>query len=264
MITILLTAQDEVSNLRELREHLGDALPVIVVDSGSTDGSLELAQATTGWRVVQHAYEGQAAQLNWALEHVVDTDWVFILDCDERLSAPPGELRRLVELADASGKIAVAFRRRNYFGKRWIRFGGLYPDWQVRLMRTHLRYEDRPVHGHVDVPEKSIYFADQELTHVSYTDPDHYIRKLAHFTVKEALPATAAASSRPRYRRLRTASHRLPFPGLTRFIYAYVIRQGFRDGRVGFYLALWAGFRGSVARGAQYLRAQDDLRVDRP
>lgn len=238
-ITLLVTAMNEIKSFPELVEWASDLdARKVLVDSGSTDGTDEFARIH-GWEVIVHDYVNAARQLNWALDTVVDSDWVLILDADETPLFRPDEINTLVRRAIARGKCAVSFRRRNFFGDMWIRHGGFYPDRQVRLFRSHLRYECRAVHAHVQVGNRRILHADADLRHLTYTDIDDCWVKLVGFTRLEALVGMTA-SSRPRWRRLRTLYARVPAKAPMRFLYRYLLRGGFLDGRLGWHLAFWS------------------------
>jgi len=133
---IILTHQEELNLPHALRSLKGLDCDVFVVDSGSTDRTVQIAQAF-GARVVTHSFESQARQLNWALDTLpLTASWTLRLDADERLTDDlAAEIDRV--LSSAATEIAgYLIKRRVYFWGRWIRFGGYYPTWLLRLWRT--------------------------------------------------------------------------------------------------------------------------------
>lgn len=256
-LVVIITAKDEFGRLRDLRDDLVDYPQVLLVDDYSADGS-PTAASEWGWDVRQRAYVGQADQLNWALSQLSSDQWALVIDSDELPCFTRAELVSEILFAKRAGMSAVALRRHNYFGRRLLRGGGFAPDWQVRVMSSELRYEVTPVHSHVVVDESRIRFSNLFLTHQTYNDVDHYIDKYAAFLALESRKPVGP-SARPRYRRIRVLEDKVPFPAAARFFLDYVMRGGFRDGRFGFYSALWAGYRASIRRGARHMRNDEAL-----
>jgi glycosyltransferase involved in cell wall biosynthesis len=152
-LSIVILTRDEEHNLPACLASLrGLDAEVFVVDSGSTDRTLEIARAA-GCKVVQHPFESHAAQLNWALDNLpIVTPWVMRLDADESLTPELAEeiAERLPELPDDVTGLLV--KRRVYFWGRWIRHGGYYPTWLLRIWRTgRARCEQRWMDEHMVV-----------------------------------------------------------------------------------------------------------------
>ena len=125
---------------------------IVVVDTGSTDRTVELARAG-GARVVVTAWQGFAGTKNFALDQARG-DWVFSLDTDERVSAALQD--GILAVVQADGPLnGYRVPRKNYFGGRWIRHLGWYPDYTLRLWRREQgRFRDREVHEEVEVEGK--------------------------------------------------------------------------------------------------------------
>src|SRR4051812_38300127 len=121
---------------------------IIVVDSGSTDRTVEIAESF-GAKVFVEDWKGFAAQKNSAIDKA-QGDWILSLDADEEANDAMRELLLLViygAKADSYAGIGMLFARQNYFMGRWIRHGGFYPDRKLRLFwRGLARFEDRSVH----------------------------------------------------------------------------------------------------------------------
>lgn len=150
-ISVVVLAYNEELNIQYCLESVCDwSADVFVVDSGSEDRTLEIAREF-GARVVHHPFETYAHQFNWALEHLpIMTPWVMRLDADEMVTPELAlELRRtLPNLPPHISGLYV--KRRVYFMGRWIRHGGYYPTWLLRIFRTrNARCENRWMDEHI-------------------------------------------------------------------------------------------------------------------
>ena len=255
-VSVIVPIWNEAENLPRCLASVAWADEIFVVDSQSTDGSIEIAQRT-GAQVVQFAFNGTwPKKKNWALENLpFRHEWVFILDADETLpGAAEGEFREAISNA---GEIAGYWiNRRFLFLGRWLRHA-YYPNWNLRLFRHSLgRYEkltegetksgDNEVHEHVIVQGPTGRLRC-EMDHYAFPSIEVFIEKHNRYSNWEArvaterLLATSAGQLRHervnRRRQLKLLSHRLPFRGLLRFLYVYIWQLGFLDGREGYYFA---------------------------
>ena len=227
---------------------IGWADRVFVVDSFSTDATPEIARAFAdqGVELVSHRYDGPADQKNWALDHLsIASDWILFLDADEAVT--PELERAIVAATGDPSTTACGFfinRRILWYG-RWIRRGGWFPNWNLRLFRRgRARYEMRRVHEHmiVDGPTASL---DGWLDHEDLRDLSFSIAKHNRYSTSEAQEYVAGVSgddygrlftrdalSRKRWIKTRIWAP-LPGKGLWYFLWAYVIRLGFLDGMPG-------------------------------
>ena len=229
----LITFNEEVNLARTLesvrplvRDGLGE---IIVVDSGSTDGTLEIARSF-GAKVFTEPWKGFAAQKNSAIEKAVG-DWVLQLDADESLEP---ELVNEILFAAKPSREQVGFwiPRKNFFLGRWIKHGGFYPDPKLRLIRRGAgKFEEYGAHPTIKVngPAGRLQHA---LIHNAYPTLRGYID---HMNSYSSSGAEVAVAKRRRGFRLLDIVVR---PKLT-FIYNYVFRLGFLDGREGFLLHLY-------------------------
>ena len=194
---------------------------IVVVDSGSNDGTAELA-ALRGARVLQQEWLGFGRQKQFAVE-AARHDWVLCLDADERVSEP---LRAcILALLAAPRAQAYAMPRRNRFLGRWLKHGEGYPDWSLRLFdRRHARWSDDPVHEKVltDAPAARI---EADLLHDSAETLAGYLEKQNRYT---SMQAEALFKSGKR----AGVAHLLLSPAL-RFVKFYFLRLGFLDGAAG-------------------------------
>jgi glycosyltransferase involved in cell wall biosynthesis len=228
---------------------------IVVVDSGSTDHTVEIAKSF-GAKVFVEEWKGFAAQKNSAIERA-SGDWILSLDADEEVSddlaqrlslaardeQDPFEWnvwgrgpRHRVDLRADLGPLPVAFSipRKNFFLGRWIRHGGFYPDRKVRLFaRGAARFdEDRRVHEDLKTNRKATTIRDGALLHHCYPTLSDYIEHMNRYSSLGA--EMVVAKGRVSFRFLNIVVR----PLLT-FLYNYFFRLGFLDGREGLLLQLY-------------------------
>lgn len=254
-ISVLIPAKNERDNLAACLASARFADEIVVVDSGSTDGTREIAEAA-GATVVDFRWDGRfPKKKNWALASVPwKHEWVFILDADERITPELAEeLQRIVAAPTADGYYV---NRRFWFLDGWLRHCGYYPSWNLRFFRHRLgRYEefhgladsgsgDNEVHEHVVLQGRSAHLVG-EMEHYAFPSIAVWVEKHNRYSNWEArLLATSAGDSfgegaalapqLARKRRLKQLARRVPFRPLVRFLYHYVCRAGFLDGYRGF------------------------------
>jgi glycosyltransferase involved in cell wall biosynthesis len=254
---VVLTFNEE-RNLPACLESLaGWVDELFVVDSGSTDRTVEIARQA-GARVVEHAFEHYGAQRNWAIDHLpIASAWTLHVDADERITP---ELQQAVMAAlarDADDATGYLVSRRTMFMGRWMRHGGHYPAWHLRLMRTGAgRCEDRlyDQHFYVTGPVRKLQgdLIDTWTPDVA-TFTARHLRWAALEAAEHEAPATAAGRIRGRFgsdnaieqrRWLRDWYARLPLfvRPTAYFLYRYVVRLGFLDGRPGLVFHVLQGF----------------------
>ncbi len=165
LLSVIILTFDEEVNIGYCLESLKD-LPadVYVIDSGSRDKTLEIA-ASYNVKILHHAFENHAKQVNWAIDNIsVKTPWIMRLDADERLT--PELSRELKEILNSqkSDVTGMLIRRRIYFWNSWIRYGGYYPTWLLRVWRNGLgRYEERWMDEHMIISEGKIIKLQNDL-----------------------------------------------------------------------------------------------------
>ena len=220
-LSVVLITHNTAAQLADGLASVAFADEVLVVDSGSSDGTAELA-ARYGARVVQKEWMGFGRQKQFAVEQAAH-DWVLCLDADERVS--PELAASLVRALQAPASPVYRMARRNRFLGRWLRHGEGYPDWSVRLFdRREARWSDDPVH------EKVLFAVtpgtlEGDLLHESAEDIGRYLEKQNRYT-------TLAAEELHR-RGKRAGMAELMLSPLVRFIKFYVLRLGFLDGLPG-------------------------------
>jgi len=256
LISIIILTKDEEQNLPVALQSLaGLDAEVFIVDSGSSDRTAEIARAA-GCVVVAHDFTTHARQLNWALDNLpLTADWVMRLDADERLTPElAAELRgKLLALPpDVSG---LMLKRRVYFWGRWIRHGGYYPVWLLRVWRRGAaRCEDRAMDEHMLIARGRIVELDHDIIDENHKGLGFWIDKHNRYSAKEVTALRAAADEADAGRAGEAVARKRFFkdrlygrsPRLLRaFLYwafRYFIQLGFLDGRPGFVFHFLQGF----------------------
>jgi len=223
---------------------------VIIVDSYSSDATESICRSA-GVRFAQNTFTGFGDQRNWALQHASPRhDWVLILDADERVTPElVSELRALIPSVGADIG-AFRIRRRFHLWGRWLRHSSLYPTWVVRLVhRDRVRYINR---GHAETQEVQGRIADlaNDLIDENLKGLDDWFDRQNRYAAEDAAYELAAERSALPWRRglfggalerralLKRLAARAPARPLLYFIYSYVLRCGFLDGRDGLQFCL--------------------------
>jgi glycosyltransferase involved in cell wall biosynthesis len=225
-LTAIVTTFNEEANVRECLESLAFADSILLVDSFSTDRTVEIARGFDNVRVVQREYLGSAAQKNWAMDQI-ETPWLLIVDADERI---PEALAREIAATLERGPAARAYgiRRRNFFLGREIRHSGWSTDRVVRLLQKDAaRYPQRRVHADLS-PDGPTPTLSEALIHQTCRSLDQYLEKLHRYALWGAADAFRAGHS--------AGPVELAFRPLWRFFRMYVVQAGFLDGRHGLVL----------------------------
>lgn len=271
LLSVVLIAKNEEQNLARTLASVKPLVAdgqgeIIVVDSGSTDRTVEIARSF-GAKVFVEPWKGFAAQKNSAIEKATG-EWVLSLDADEEvesslqqqistaLTVPYARLVQMVleedkkrddivesqmavgeklgvEIPNQSEAVGYMIPRKNYFLGRWIRRGGFYPDRKLRLFRRGAAcFEDRAVHEDAKIVEPNAVTAELSgaLLHHAYPTLEVYLEHMRRYADLGA----EMLKDKPRW---WLWLNRWLNPPLT-FFYNYVVRRGFLDGREG-YLLHW-------------------------
>ena len=259
---VILTYNEAIHLPRALQHVSGFAQEIFVIDSFSTDETVNLAKAA-GAQVLQHPFENQARQFNWALENApITADWVMRLDADEIVESDLAEeiVARLSGLPpDVTG---INLNRKTIFQGKFIRYGGRFPLIMLRIWRRgKARIEDRWMDEHMYLLEgRAVTFRGGFADHNLF-DLTHFTAKHNAYATREALDvmnlrlhlaepqpvltgeSTARQTSTKRFLK-DSIYNKLPFEISVPlyFFYRYIFRLGFLDGRVGFVYHVLQGF----------------------
>lgn len=230
-LTIAMIIQNEANNLVAcLGSCQGLADEILIVDGGSTDDSVAVAQQHGAKVIAQTDWQGFGAQRRFAQAHVT-SDWVLWLDADEHLTPELKASIREVVASPTSNTLYQMSRLSWVFG-RFIRHSGWYPDRVVRLYPRKLtQYSDTKVHEHVLIPEGAkVASLKGDLLHYTYRDLEHYLIKSARYA---SLWAQQRQARGKQASLLQGVLHALGC-----FLRMYVLKAGFLDGKQGFLLAV--------------------------
>ncbi|WP_242926661.1 glycosyltransferase family 2 protein [Pontibacter vulgaris] len=228
-VTAIIICKNESQNIAAAIESVLWANEVLIVDSFSTDNTLEIA-VKYPVKILQHVFENYSAQRNWATTQAAN-NWVLMLDADERVT-PELSQEILQLLQNTPAHHAYEIFRKNYFMGERVRFSGWQNDGVVRLFnREHCRYSDKFVHEELVVPGH-IGKLKYKIIHYTYKDLAQYLDKWNSYSWLSARDKAARTKN-------VTLFH-LAVKPLVRFLKQYFLKLGILDGKVGFTIAFLA------------------------
>jgi glycosyltransferase involved in cell wall biosynthesis len=250
---ILLTLNEEI-NIRDCLASLSWADEVILVDSHSSDRTVELArQSRSDLKVFSHAFLDFGDQRNWALDNTAPRHpWILFLDADER--CPPAFVAGVKNAIQTPGEnVGFYLCYRNMFLGRWIKRSTMYPSWQLRLLKAGCVRYRKEGHGQQEVTQGPLGYVSEPYDHFGFSKgvtewvARHNVYSSGEVELIERLRSEPSQLfdllSRDRVRRHRCRKRmaaKLPLRWLFRFVYLYVVRMGFLDGLPGLmYCALY-------------------------
>jgi glycosyltransferase involved in cell wall biosynthesis len=273
---IILTYNEERHIERAIASVAPFAQEVFVVDSGSTDRTVELARVS-GAAVLSHPFVNQARQFQWALDHAPITgSWVMRLDADEFVE-PELAAEITTVLPTLGDEVAgVNLRRKHIFLGRWIRHGGRYPLILLRIWRRGQgRVEDRWMDEHIAVSGGRTVtlrhdFADCNLNDLAYFTDKHnkyatreaieVLNQRRQFIAKGERLTPETSSRQAAFKRFikEAVYNRVPFQlgALAYFLFRYVVQLGFLDGREGLIYHFLQGYWYRFLVGARVLELE--------
>ncbi|MBA3771382.1 MAG: glycosyltransferase family 2 protein [Ramlibacter sp.] len=226
-LSIIIVAQNEAINIADCVRTARFAEEIIVLDSGSTDGTQELA-AAAGATVVSTDWPGYGPQNNRGID-LATGEWFFSLDADERIGIElAAEIRAAIEREDVDG-----FRvpRTSMYCGRFMKHGGWSPDYTWRLARRgKARFTGHYLHAHLQIEGRTGTLR-QSIVHYSYRSMESVLEKLNRYSSASARDMTASGR--------RGSLGRAIAHGLWAFFRTYFLRLGLLDGRWGFMLAVF-------------------------
>jgi glycosyltransferase involved in cell wall biosynthesis len=226
MLSVAIITYNEERNIRDALESVKWADEIVVVDSLSTDKTLDICKEYTD-KTISVEWSGFSSQKNRAI-NLTTHPWVLVLDADERVSDDlKAEIVRTITDPDAVDGYFIA--RKNYFSKKWIRHGGWWPDFTLRLFKREKgAFEEREVHEAIKV-EGDTETLENPILHYTYSSIDDF------FVRMEKYSGLAAKEFHKSSR--RASLFDLIFRPPATFIRMYFIRLGILDGYYGIILA---------------------------
>jgi len=255
-ITATIITHNEELNIRAACESVAWADEILVIDSESTDATREVA-ANTGAQIVVNPWPGFAAQKQFATDKATH-DWVLSLDADERVS---DELRESIRNLVASSPNADGYRiaRRTFYQNRWIRGGGWYPDWQLRLFRRSKgHWKPRLIHESVEMDNDArVETLRGDLLHYTVRDAaDH------HRMIGERYAPLAARQMFDEGR--RTSALNVATAAPAAYVRSLIFKGGFRDGLAGITIANFAAHHAFLKHLMLWEMQRKHARDERP
>jgi len=225
-VTAIIPTYNEAHNIVAAIESVKWADEIIVVDSFSTDQTVELAK-NNGAKILQREYEHSASQKNWTIPQA-SHEWIFLLDADERVGEDlKKEVQSILKQKEVKDK-AFWIKRRNFFMNTEIKYSGWQGDKVVRLFkRDDCKYEDKSVHAEI-ICNGSIGVLKSKLIHYTFKDIFHYLEKWDRYT-------TMSGKDRAKRGEKPNLFHFLIKPAF-RFFQDYFLKLGVLDGMIGFIL----------------------------
>jgi glycosyltransferase involved in cell wall biosynthesis len=228
-LSVVIITLNEEANLPRTLESVKWADEIVVVDSGSTDRTCEIAESFRA-KVFVEQWKGFAAQKNFALRKATG-DWILSLDADEE--AEPALAQEIRELLNKNpAETGFWIQRKNFFLGRWMRHGGFYPDPKLRLFRRGAgAFEERLVHEDVRIQGTTAKLRNH-LLHHAYPTLESYLEHMNRYSSLGARMAVGSGKAGFSFVDIVIR------PQLT-FFYNYFLRGGFLDGREGLLLHLY-------------------------
>jgi hypothetical protein len=226
-LTVVILTKNEEKNIAECIESVSWADEVLVLDGGSTDKTVDIAKGL-GCRVVERPFRGFADQRNAALD-LVENEWVFFIDADERVTPElASEVRRVI---CEGGKEGWWVPRHNYIFGRLTLHAGWYPDYQLRIMKRGKAHYDptREVHEIVILEGESGYL-ENPLIHYNYDSLSQFVKRQDFYTDYEAEILFKQG--------IRPKPHNFILQPLRHFSWRYFTLKGYKDGLHGLLLSL--------------------------
>jgi len=261
-ISVIILTYNEEKNIEAcLKSVHGWVEEIFIVDSYSNDHTLEISRIFTD-KIFQHPFENYAKQFNWALENLpINTEWVMRIDADEKvMPALRDELVDKLHTLD-NDITGLYVKRRVYFMGRWIKHGGYYPTWLLRIWRKNKAYcEERWMDEHMKVIEGKVSFLESDIIDENRKDLHWWIGKHNSYATREAIdifnlkygfldydtiPSKLLGTQEQRKRWIKEkiyANMPLFVRPFLYFVYRYIIKLGFLDGGEGLIWHVLQGF----------------------
>jgi glycosyltransferase involved in cell wall biosynthesis len=229
-LSVVIITYNEEANIRRTLESVKWADEIIVVDSGSTDGTDAICREYTD-KVVHHDWQGYAKQKNFAIGNA-SGEWVLSLDADEPVEPELAEEIRNI-ISSPRSLDGYWMPRKTFFLGKWVRHGGWYPDYNLRLFRRGKgRFEERAVHESLHV-QGTAGRTCHALEHYTYPDLATYIA-----TMNKYSSLAVDVMSHKGITSFRASWVNIVIRPVLTFLFKYFFRLGFLDGKHGLVLNL--------------------------
>lgn len=260
-LSVVILTYNEELNLEDcLKSVYGWVKNILIVDSYSTDKTIEIAKRYTN-NIYQRPFKNHADQLNWALNNLpIDTKWVMRLDADERVTEELREelVSKLKEIPENVSGLFV--KRRIYFMDKWIKYGDCYPRWVIRIWRVGKGFcEKKWMDEHIKVTEGNLMYLKNDIIDHNKKNLHWWINKHNSYATREAIDILnikynfleydeirpnllGSQPERKRWLKKKYANLPLFVRPFLYFIYRYIFKLGFLDGKEGLIWNFLQGF----------------------
>jgi len=230
-LAVAILTKNEARHIGACLDTLGFADEVVLSDSYSDDGTVEIAR-TKGATILQRPFDNFAGQRNATLQ-AIDAEWIFFVDADERI--PPALAAEVRQVIVERPEVGWWMPRHNFIAGHQVRHGGFYPDYQLRLLRRdRARYDpERPVHEVVLLDGPAGYLQNP-MIHYNYASWPQFHAKQYRYAAIEGRML--------RERGVKPWPHKFVRQPLREFWRRYVTLRGYKDGWVGLKLGVLLGF----------------------
>lgn len=226
-LTAIVPTRNEAHNIDGALQSLAFADEIMVVDSYSTDATVEKARKYTDF-IIQRKFDYHASQKNWAIPQATH-EWILLLDADERIT-PALQVEIQTILANPGDDVAYWIYRDNEFMGRHLKHSGIQGDKCIRLFRKSLcRYDDKLVHEEI-VAQGRVGSLKNRMFHNTYTTLDEYYSKINRYATLQSIDYSS--------KKRRISFYHLWIKPNIRFIKHYFICGGFMDGFPGYVFSL--------------------------
>lgn len=249
-LSVIIITKNEALDIRECLTSVSWATEIIVLDSGSSDGTLEIAREFTEYVYTSPDWQGFGIQKNRALEYATK-DWVLSLDADERVTQ---ELRTEIEkiITRPNSKSAFRISRSSSYCGRFMKHSGWSPDYVVRLFRKESgHFNNNIVHESIVINGK-VGTLKHPILHYAFTDIEEVLDKINRYSSAGAVQKLNQGKKSSLGKAIRH--------GLWAFMRTFFIQAGFLDGREGFMLAI-SNAEGVYYRYLKLMHLQEKIQI---
>ena len=252
-ISVLILTYDEAINLPDCLSSVSFADDVVVLDSGSADATVQLAESA-GATVLQRPFDNYAAQRNFGLAHDFKHDWILMLDADERIPEKFIDELRVVTALEENPVTLYRMRRKDMFMGRWLKRSSGYPTWFGRLFRKGEVRVEREINEEY-YTDGEIGLLDGHLIHYPFNKGiEYWFERHNRYSSMEAVKLCEERATSiiwkdfmnpdPMLRRkaFKAFAYRMPFRPLLTFCFLYFVKLGFLDGKAGFHFSMMRSF----------------------
>jgi glycosyltransferase involved in cell wall biosynthesis len=227
MITVTMLTKDNEKTIHRALRSVDSLAEVIIVDTGSTDKTLEIARTFPNVKIYEHAFTGFGALKNLAMSYA-SNDWILSLDSDEVLS--DGALKELCE-TELEQHAVYSFPFHNYFNGKWIRWCGWYPDRHIRLYNKSVTsFTASFVHEGIETNGLEEVRFSHPIDHFSYLKIEDFLRKMQSYS--------SLFAEENQYKR-GSSMFKAIFHAQYAFFRTYFLQRGFLGGREGFIISIY-------------------------